>query len=67
MVLLQGCCAPLSLQNGAFGVRGPGDGGVGQSLAQSAVPEQGVMEDPVHPVPQGRDWRVLPVVQGGHG
>ncbi len=66
-MLLQGRCAPLSLQNGAFGVRGPRDGGAGQSLAQSAVPEQGVVENPVHPVSQGRDRRVLPVVQAGHG
>ena len=67
LMLLQGRRAPLSLQNGAFGVRGPRDGGVGQSLAQSAVPEQGVVENPVHPVSQGRDRRVLPVVQAGHG
>lgn len=67
MVLLQSRRAPLSLHDGAFGVRGPRDGGVGQSLAQSAVPEQGVVENPVHPVSQGRDRRVLPVVQAGHG
>lgn len=68
LLLLQGRhCAPLSIQDGAFGVGGPGDGGVGQSLAQSAVPEQGVVEHPVYPVPQGRDRRVLPVVQAGHG
>lgn len=67
VVLLQGRRAPLSLQDAAFGVRGPGDGGAGQSLAQSAVPEHGVVEDPVHPVPQGRDGRVLPVVQAGDG
>lgn len=67
LMLLQGRRAPLRLQNGAFGVRGPRDGGVGQSLAQSAVPEQWVVENPVHPVSQGRDRRVLPVVQAGHG
>ena len=67
LLLLQHRRAPLGLQHGAFGVRGPRDGGVGQSLVQSAVPEQGVVEDPVHPVPQGRDRRVLPVVQAGHG
>lgn len=67
VMLLQGRRAPLGLQDGAFGVRGPRDGGVGQSLAQSAVPEQGVVEDPVHPVSQGRDRRVLPVVQDGYG
>lgn len=67
LVLLQGRRAPVSLQDGAFGVRGPRDGGVGQGLAQSAVPEQGVVENPVHPVPQGCDWGVLPVVQAGHG
>lgn len=67
VVLLQGGSAPLSLQERAFGVRAPRDGGVGQGLAQSAVPEQRVVENPVHPVSQGRDRRVLPVVQAGHG
>lgn len=66
LMLLQGRRASLSLQNCAFGVRGPRDGGVGQGLAQSAVPEQGVVENPVHPVSQGCDRRVLPV-QAGHG
>lgn len=60
--LLQGRCAPLCLQNGAFGVCGPRDGGVGQCLAQGAVPEQGVVENPVHPVSQRGDWGVLSVV-----
>lgn len=60
--LLQGRCAPLCLQNGAFGVCGPRDGGVGQCLAQRAVPEQGVVENPVHPVSQRGDWGVLSVV-----
>lgn len=67
VVLLESRRAPLSLHKGAFGVCGPRDGGVGQSLAQSAVPEQGVVENSVHPVSQGRDRRVLPVVQAGHG
>jgi len=66
LVLLQDRRVPLSLQHGhVFGVRGPRDGGVGQCLAQSAVPEQGVVENSVHPVSQGRDRRVLSVVQAG--
>lgn len=66
-MLLQGRRTPLRLQHAAFGVRGPGDGRIGQSLAQSAMPEQGVVENPVHPVPQRGDRRVLPVVQDGYG
>lgn len=59
--------APFSIKHDAFGVGAPGDGGVGQSLAQSAVSEQRVVEHPVHPVPQGCHRRVLPVVQAGDG
>lgn len=65
--LLQGRCAPLRLQNGAFGVCGPRDGGVGQCLAQSAVPEQRIVEDPVHPVSQRCDRGVLSVVGARDG
>lgn len=64
---LRGRAAPLRLEHGALGARAPGHGGVAQSLAQSAVPEQGVVEHPVHPVSQGRDRRVQPVVQPGDG
>lgn len=57
------------LQHGAFGVRAPGHGVVAAHiLAQTrAVPEQGVVENPVHPVPQRRDRRVLLPVRAGHG
>lgn len=66
LLLLEDGNAPVRIQDGTFSVRGPRHGSVGQGLAQSAVSKQGIVENPVHPVSQGSDRRVLPVVQADY-
>lgn len=68
LVMLQNSRTFLRFQDGSFsGVAAPGYSGVCQGLAQSAVPEQGIVEDPIHPVSQCGDGRVLPMVQARGG